>query len=147
MRDNLRNLQVVHLGNVTLNGTDELKSGWVDLRGFNSCTIMVVANVIADAGTASGFTARLRDAPSAADAGAADVAAADTPDGTVDVTSVSDADDNKILAGLGYIGGKRFVGVNIIGTTLSDAAISIYAILGRAGRQPTTFVGAVVART
>ena len=59
MRDNLRNLHVVHLGNVTLNGTDELKSGWVDLRGFNSCTIMVVANVIADAGTALPVCAKL----------------------------------------------------------------------------------------
>lgn len=147
MRDNLRNLQVVHLGNLVMSGTDVLKSKFVDLRGFDSCTIKVVNNVVADAGTASGFTSKLVHSVDAADANATDCVAADTPDGTITITTTSNSDDQIISGGMGYIGSKRFVGVTATGTTLSDADISIIAILSRASRQPTSFVGTAVART
>lgn len=147
MRDNLTNVQAVHLGNVTVSGTSAATSAYVDLRGFGACTIMVICNTVTDAGTASGFTVTLQESADTTAAGAGTVATTDTPSGSNTVTVTSDSADNTNAGGMGYIGNKRYVGITVTGTTGSDADISIVAILGKPSKAKTTFIGTSVART
>jgi hypothetical protein len=146
-RDMLNNVEVVHLGNLTLSGTTPATSSYVDTRGYDSCTLVVVANTITDAGTASGFTVTLQDSIDTTAAAAATVATTDAVDAVVTLTETSDAADNSIIGGFGYVGGDRYVGVSATGTTGTNADISVYAVLGHAHRAATTFEGTAVART
>jgi hypothetical protein len=138
---------MVHLGNVTVSGTTPATSSYVDTRGFDACTIVVAANTVTDAGTASGFTVTLQDSADTAGASAASVAAANAVDGTVTAVVTSDSADNSIAGVMGYVGGERYVGVSVTGTTGSDADLSVYAVLNKPHRAPTDATGAAVART
>lgn len=147
MRDMLNNKQVVHLGNLTLSGTTPAASAWVDLQGFDACTIMMVANTVTDAGTASGFTATLQEGDDSTAAGATAVAAADCVDGTQTITVTSDAADNTVAGAVGYKGSKQYARLNVVGTTLTDADVSIIAVLNKPHRAATTLLGTSVAAT
>lgn len=147
MRDMKANTQVVHLGNVTVSGTTPATSDYVDLRGFEAATIVVAANTITDAGTAAGFTVTLQESADEAGASAAAVAAAGTTDGVITLTETSDTADNSVIGAFGYVGGERYAGITVTGTTGSDADLSVYAVLNKPHRAPTTFVGTAVART
>ena len=147
MRDNLSNCQAVHLGNVAVSGTTPAASAYVDLQGFGACTIMVVANTVTDAGTASGFTVTLQESADTTAAGAGAVAASDTVDGATTVTVTSDSAGDTNAGGMGYVGGGRYVGITVTGTTGSDADLSIIALLGKPTKAATTFIGTSVART
>lgn len=147
MRDMLRNKQVVHLGNLTLSGATPAASAWVDLQGFDACTLVVVANTVTDAGAAAGFTLTAQHADDTAALSAAAIAAADSVDGNIDLDVTSDSDDNVIVGGIGYKGSKRYVRVNAVGTTGTNADVSVIAILNKPHRAPTTFVGTSVAAT
>lgn len=147
MRDALSNKTVTHLGNVTVSGTTPATSAYVDTRGFDDCTIVVVANTVTDAGTTAGFTVTLQESADTTAAAAGTVATSDTVDGTNTVTVTSDTADNTNAGGLGYRGGERYVGITVTGTTGSDADISILAVQGHAHQAPTTFIGTAVART
>lgn len=147
MRDMISNTQMVHLGNLTLSGTTPAASSYVDVRDYDACTIVVVSNTITDAGTTSGFTATLQESEDTAAASAGTVATSDTVGGANTVTVTSDTADNTIAGAIGYRGGERYVGVSVVGTTATDADVSVYAILNKPHRAPTTFVGTAVART
>jgi hypothetical protein len=147
MRDILNNEQVVHLGNLTLSGTTPATSDYVDVRGFNACTIVGVANTITDAGTASGFTLTLQESADTTAAAASTVATTDAVGATVTLTETDDSADDSVIGGLGYLGAERYVGISAVGTTGTAADISVYAILGKPSIAPTTFVGTSVART
>lgn len=147
MRDMISNEQVVHLGNLTLSGTTPATSSYVDVRGFSGCKIVAVANTITDAGTAAGFTVTLQESADTAAASAASVVAAEAVGGTVTLTETDDAADNSVIGGMGYLGNARYVGVSAVGTTGTNADISIFAVLGKPHTAPTTFVGTAVART
>jgi hypothetical protein len=147
MRDMLNNKQVVHLGNLTLSGETPAASGWVDLKGFDACTIMVVNNTITDAGTAAGFTCSVQHGDTTAAASAAAIVAADSVDGDIAITVTADAADNAIAGGIGYKGSKRYVRVNAVGTTGTDADVSVIAVMNKPHRAATTFVGTSVSAT
>ena len=147
MRDMLNNKQVVHLGNVTVSGDTPAASSWVDLRGFDACTLMMVNNTITDAGTAAGFTATMQESDSTAASAATTVATADTVDGANTIQVTADNADDSIAGGIGYKGGSRYVRFNVVGTTGSDADVSVVAILNKPHRAATTFVGTAVAAT
>ncbi|MEQ3625982.1 MAG: hypothetical protein ABNH26_08745 [Celeribacter sp.] len=148
MHDNLSTQQVVHLGNLTLSGTTPAASAWVDLKGYDACTIMMVNNTITDAGTASGFTATVQDSDTTAAADAAAIAATSSVDGTTTtVTVTADDADNTLAGAVGYVGGARYVRTNVVGTTGTDADVSVFAILGKPSRAATTFVGTSVPAT
>lgn len=147
MRDNLSTQQVVHLGNVAVSGTTPAASAWVDTKGFESATIVLVANTVTDAGTAAGFTASVQDGSTTVASAAAAIVAADSVDGEIAVTVTSDAADNTNAGGIGYVGNERYVRMNIVGTTGSDADCSVLAILGNPDVAPTTFIGVNVAAT
>src|SRR6056297_2322535 len=102
MRDMINNKQVVHLGNVTLSGTTPATSSYVDLRGYDAATIVVVANTVADAGAADGFTFTLQESSDTAAASAATVPAGSTIDGANTVSETSDSSSNSIVGAFGY---------------------------------------------
>lgn len=147
MRDMLNNKQVVHLGNLALSGTTPAASAWVDVRDFDACTIMVVNNTITDAGTAAGFTCTVQHSDTTAAADAAAIVAAESVDGNISVAVTADDADNTVAGGVGYKGSKRYVRVNAVGTTGTDADVSIIAVLNKPHRAATTFVGTKVAAT
>lgn len=147
MRDMISNKQVVDLGTLALSGTTPATSAYVDLKGFDACTIVVRNNTITDAGTAAGFTITLQESEDTTGAGAGTVATTDTPNGTNTVTVTDDAADDSVAGGMGYIGTNRYVGVSAVGTTGTDAGITILAILNKPHKAKTTFVGTEVART
>jgi hypothetical protein len=147
MRDLISTSQMVHLGNITLSGATPDTSSYVDLRGFDGCTIVMVNNTVTDAGTASGFTATLQESADTTDAAATTVAVGDTVGGAATIAVTSDTADDAVAGAIGYLGGKRYVGVSITGTTGTAADVSIYAILGKPHNAPTTFIGTAVART
>ena len=147
-RENETCTQMVHLGNLTLSGTTPAASDWVDLRGYDACTLVMVNNTVTDAGTASGFTATGQDNSDTTAAGAAAMGAADVRDGsTTTITVTADAADDAIAGQIAYIGGERYARLNVVGTTGTNADVSVFAILGEASVSPTTFIGTSVAAT
>jgi len=138
---------MVHLGNVLVSGTTAATSSYVDIKGYDGCTIVVVNNTITDAGTASGYTITLQESADTAAASASTVAAADTVNEANTIAVTSDTADDAIAGKFGYLGGERYAGITVTGTTGSNADISVYAILGKPHTAPTTFIGAAVART
>lgn len=147
MRDMLNNKQVVLLGTVTLSGTTPGATSWVDTRGYDACTLMLATDTVTDAGTAAGFTFTVQHADSTAASAAANIDAADSVNGTIALSVTADADDNKLIGGIGYKGNKRYVRMNGVGTALTDATVKVYAVLNMPHRAKTTFVGTNVAAT
>lgn len=147
MRDNLNEMQAVFLGTVTLSGVTPAASSWVDMQGYNSCTLLLKTNTVTDAGTVDGFTFTAQHGDTSAAAGAAAIVAADSVDGPISLTVTLDTDDNKLIGGIGYRGNKRYLRLNGVGTTLTDATCDVYAVLENASAEPTTLVGTAVAAT
>lgn len=147
MRDMLSNKQVVHLGNLALSGTTPAASSWVDLRGFDAATIVLVNNTVTDAGTAAGFTATAQHSDATTAVSAADIAAADSVNGAIAITVTDDAADDVLAGGIGYKGSKRYLRLNVVGTSGTSADVSVLAILNKPHRAKTTFAGTKVAAT
>jgi hypothetical protein len=146
MRDLISNCQVVDLSTDTLSGVTPNASEWLDTRGFNAASIEVLTGAVTDAGTAAGFTATLQESDTSADTDATDVAAGETVAGAT-VTVTDDTDDNIVAGVIGYLGSKRYIRVNYVGTTGTDAVVRSVGRLGKPHKAPTTYVGASVAAT
>jgi len=148
MRDFKNNVQVVHLGNVTLSGTTPAASDWVDMRGWDSCLFIPVSNTITDAGTASGFSAEVQEGDDSTAAGASAVADGDLNGLETALTETADDADNSIAGIIGYRGNSRYARVNYTGTTGTDADVSVIAVLYNGHRVPDASpVGTSVAAT
>ena len=147
MRDMLSNKQVVLLGTVTLAGVTPGATSWVDTREFDAVTLILATDTVTDAGTSAGFTFTAQHSDTTVAGDAAAIVAADSVNGTIAFTVTADADDNKLIGGIGYIGSKRYVRMNGVGTTNTDATVKVYGILNKPHRAKTTFVGTAVAAT
>lgn len=147
MIDGLNNKQIVHLGNVAVSGTTPAVSAYVDRRGFEGCTLVVINNTVTDAGAAAGYTVTLQESADTAGASAGAVAAGDAVNGTVTIAVTSDSADNAIAGSMGYIGDERYVGITVTGTTGSNADISVIAILEVGAVEPPALIGTAVSRT
>jgi hypothetical protein len=75
------------------------------------------------------------------------VTAAETTDGNISVTVTSDTADNVIAGVIGYNGIKRYIRVNYVGTTDTDAIVRTVGRLGKPHTAPTTYIGTSVAAT
>ena len=146
-RDMKNSMQVVHCGNLTLSGTTPASSDWVDTRGFDSCTFLLVNNTVTDAGTAAGFTTEVQDGDDTTDAGAVAVVNAQLTDLETDLTVTLDTADDDIAGAIGYLGAKRYARLDVTGTTGTDADCSVIAILMKAATAPPTSVGTALAAT
>lgn len=147
MRDMISNKQVVLLGTVTLSGTTPGATSWVDTREFDACTLVLVTQTVTDAGDASGFTFTAQHSDATTGSSAAAIVAADSVDGVIALSVTADADDDKVIGGIGYKGSKRYVRLNGVGTTGTNAVVKVLAILNKPHRAETTFVGTAVAAT
>jgi hypothetical protein len=147
MRDMLSNKQVVLIGTVTLSGTTPGATSWVDIRGFDACTLVLVTDTVTDAGDASGFTFTAQHSDTTAASAAAAIDATDSVSGAIALSVTADADDNKVIGGIGYNGNKRYLRMRGVGTTGTDATVKVLAILNKPHRAETTFVGTAVAAT
>ena len=145
--DALSDIQVVDLGTLALSGTTPAVSAYVDMTGFQACTVIVRNNTVTDAGTASGFTATLQESAATTASTAATVAAADAVNGVRTVVVTSDSADDSLAGVMGYVGSARYVGVSVTGTSGTDAGCTVLAILSRPASAKTTTVGTKVART
>ena len=147
MRDMLNNKQVVLLGTITLSGTTPGASSWVDTREYDACTIVLVTQTVTDAGDAAGFTFTAQHSDLTTAASAAAIAATDSVNGAISLSVTADADDDKVIGGIGYKGSKRYVRLNGVGTTGTNAVVKVMAIMNKPHRAATTFVGTAVAAT
>lgn len=147
MRDMLSNKTVVLLGTVTLSGTTPGATSWVDTREYDACTIVLVTQTVTDAGDAAGFTFTAQHSDLTTAASAAAIAAADSVNGVTALTVTLDADDDKVIGGIGYKGSRRYVRLNGVGTTGTNAVVKVLAILNKPHRAATTFLGTAVAAT
>jgi hypothetical protein len=147
MRDMLSNKQVVLLGTVTLSGTTPGATSWVDTREFDAVTLILATDTVTDAGATAGFTFTVQHSDLTTASSAAAIVAADSVDGAISLSVTADADDNKVIGGIGYIGSKRYVRMNGVGTAGTDATVKVYGILNKPHRAKTTFVGTAVAAT
>lgn len=146
-RDGKSELQVVHMGNLTLAGVTPAASGWVDTRGFDTVTLMVVSNTVTDAGTAAGFSFEVQESDLTTAVSATAVADLELLGFEAALTVTLDTSDNVLADGISYVGNARYVRVVATGTTLTDADVSVLAVLGDASNAPPAFVGAAVAAT
>jgi hypothetical protein len=147
MRDMISNKQVVLIGTVTLSGTTPGATSWVDTRGFDACTLLLATDTVTDAGATAGFTFTAQHSDLTTAASAAAIDAADSVNGTIALSVTVDTDDNKLIGGIGYKGSKRYVRMNGVGTTGTNATVKVYAILNVPNRAKTTFLGTAVAAT
>lgn len=147
MRDMLSNKTAIKLADVTLSGTTPGATAAVDVKGFDAVTLAVETGTVTDAGTASGFTVTLQHSDTLDADDFEDVAATDVVGDSLSFTVTDDGDDDIIVGGIGYIGGKRYLRLNGVGTSGTDATYSARAIMNKPHRAPTTFVGASDATT
>ena len=59
----------------------------------------------------------------------------------------ADGDDNIVVGVLGYNGSKRYIRLNYVGTTGTDAIVRTIGRMGKPHTAPTTYVGTSVAAT
>ncbi len=140
--------QVVHLGNSALTGTTPDASDWVDTRGADAVTFVIVNNSVVDAGTAAGVSFEVQEGDTTAAAQATAVADADLTalESTLAVTS--DGADDAIGGIIGYVGNKRYARIEATGTTGTNADFSVVAILQYLNQTATDAgIGASVAAT
>lgn len=147
MRDNKSNSQMVFLGTLALSGTTPAASNLVDLLGYDAATIVIKTNTVTDAGAAAGFTVTAQAADVTTGTSFAAIVAADTVDGVISATVTVDATNGVIVGSIGYVGNARYVRVNAVGTTNTNAGVDVYALLAKPARAKTTFVGTAVAAT
>lgn len=111
----------------TLSGTTKAEGDWIDMQGWEALTFTVSTGTVTDAGTASGFSFQVEEGDDTTDAGATAVADADLIGVESDLTVTSDDDDNVFVGSIGYRGDKRYVRMTAVGTTGTDAAVTVHA--------------------
>ena len=146
MRDGISTKVTTDLTTDTLSGTTPNASAWLDTRGFDENSIEVLTNTVTVAGVA-GFTATLQHSDLLTDVSAVAVPAIETVNGVNTVTVTSDAADNVIAGAIGYLGNKRYIRVNYVGTSGTNASVRTVGRMARPHRAPTTYIGAGVAAT
>lgn len=111
----------------TLSGTTKAEGDWIDMQGWEAVTFTVSTGTVTDAGTASGFSFQVEESDTTADADATAVADADLIGLESALTVTSDTADNDFIGSIGYRGEKRYVRMTAVGTTLTDAAVTVHA--------------------
>jgi hypothetical protein len=145
MRDILFNLNLSVAAPLTVTGAAAFPDGAIDTRNFGALSVYLGTSTVTVAGTA-GFTMKLQHSDTLVGSSFVDVPVAEVIGGPT-VTVTSDAADNIIAGGIGYVGARRFVRAVITGTTNTNAVVRILFLRGKPHRAPTEIVGATVATT
>lgn len=150
--DQISELNLTQAAAQTLAGTTPNSSALIDMQGYEALTVYVQTNTVTDAGTASGFTSVIQHSDSTAAGTFVDCTAAQlVPNsaGGTTLTVTSDTDDNVLVGGVGYRGGKRYVRVTTTGTTLTDAVIRVLFLRSKnsTASAPLATTGSTTAAT
>lgn len=129
----------------TLSGVTQNASALIDMKGWEGLNAWLHTGVVTDAGTASGFTAKLQHSDTTAAADFVDCAADEIIG--ADLTVTDDAADNTIVGKIGYRGNKRYVRMVVTGTTGTNAVVFPVFQRGRPALQPVSAVGTTTAAT
>lgn len=111
----------------TLSGTTKSEGDWIDMQGWQAVTFSVSTGTVTDAGTASGFSFQVEESDTTADSAATAVADADLIGLESALTVTDDTDDDTFIGTIGYRGSKRYVRMTAVGTTGTDAAVTVHA--------------------
>lgn len=111
----------------TLSGTTKAEGDWIDMQGWEAVTFTVSTGTVTDAGTTAGFSFQVEESDTTADADATAVADADLIGLESALTVTSDTADNDFIGSIGYRGQKRYVRMTAVGTTATDAAVTVHA--------------------
>lgn len=150
MRDLISNTRMIRGAKQTLSGTTANASALIDRRGFSSTTIYLETGTVTDAGTAAGFNMKIQHSDSTAAASFVDCTDAEllpNSAGLRSLTVTADTDDDILVGGVGYVGGKRYVRTLTTGTTATAADIFTVAVMGHPTNAPTASIGATTAAT
>ena len=131
----------------TLAGVTPNASEWIDTQGFNAAALVLMTGAVTDAGTVDGFTATLQHGDDTTTAGAADCVAADSASGDITLSVLLDTEDDEFIGALSYVGSKRYIRLNFVGTTGTAAVVNVMGVLGEPSTAETTFVGVAAAAT
>ncbi len=131
----------------TLSGTTKAEGDWIDMQGWESLTFMVSTGTVTDAGTASGFSFQVEESDTTADADATAVADANLIGLESDLTVTADTDDDKFIGTIGYRGDKRYVRMTAVGTTGTNATVTVQARKGMGAVMTTATIDTGTAAT
>jgi hypothetical protein len=131
----------------TLSGTTKAEGDWIDMQGWQSLTFSVSTGTVTDAGTTAGFSFQVEEGDDTTDAGATAVADADLIGSEADLTVTSDDDDNKMVGSIGYRGSKRYVRMTAVGTTGTNAVVTVHATKRKGANMGTATIDAGTAAT
>ena len=131
----------------TLSGTTKAEGDWVDMQGFEGLTFVVATGTVTAAGTASGFSFTVEEGDDTPDTGATAVADADLIGLESALTVTSDTADGDLIGSIGYRGQKRFVRMTALGTTGTNAVVSVTGYKTHGGVQGDATIQVVVPAT
>lgn len=150
--DIISEINLTHAAAQTLAGTTPNSSALIDMQGYEGLAVYVLTNTVTDAGTASGFTSVIQHSDTTAAASFVDCTAAQlipNSAGGTTLTVTSDTDDNVLVGGVGYRGGKRYVRVTTTGTSLTDAVVRVVFVRSKnaSASAPLATTGSTTAAT
>lgn len=145
--DMKNDIQVAIAISATLSGATPSKGNIIDMQGFEAATLVLLNNVVTDAGTASGFSYEVQESDTTADAAFTAVADADLVGLESALTVTDDAADNVINGTIGYVGDKRYIRVVCTGTTGTSALVSGVWIKGKPYIMPPAATASPIAAT
>lgn len=131
----------------TLSGTTKAEGNWIDMQGWEAVTFSVSTGTVTDAGTTAGFSFQVEEGDDTTDAGATAVADADLIGLESALTVTADADDNKFIGTIGYRGSKRYVRMTAVGTTATDAVVTVHARKDKGASMGTATIDTGTAAT
>jgi len=125
----------VAIAPITITDNTTLKSGAIDLAGYESCTFVIQTGTLADADAT--WTVTVKEGSTSTQTAHTAVADADLI-GTEALAGITFADDSKAFK-IGYKGGQRYCSIEIANGTANtgSAPFAVTAILGHPNSRPT----------
>jgi hypothetical protein len=144
MFDTRNDAEYVMALSATLSGVTPAAGGAIDMKGWQSLTLIVATGTVADAGAAGGFTFEVQESDTQ-DSGYTAVADGDLIGAEIDLAVTADATDDTLVGSIGYRGTKRYVRVVATGTTDTDAAVTVVGVKRVGANEGTATIQAALA--
>ncbi len=147
MQDERNNAEYALALSATLSGATPAKGTLIDMQGFDAVTFVVATATVTDAGDATGFSFEVQECDTTADTSFTAVADADLIGLESALKVTADANDDKLIGSIGYIGEKRYVRIVATGSTGTNAVVSVQATKRHGGLQGEATIDAGTSAT